>query len=208
MSNQNTVNGFFNIPAQVVTVSTEVALLVPAAGVYPGLPSPTLPVSSGVSISAPQDAILGLGSTVDVHAFKIRLGARVVNPGAGTLTIKLYQIPAASVGVIAAAGGVTSAGAPGTGANIFHTTGALTMANPSIYYEEFLCFWSATNNNLGATHSGLQNASTVIALAAVSNALTTGVTLASALNFMPSFTFSGANAGNSVQVQEFSIDRV
>lgn len=207
MSNQNTISGFYNVPAQVVTVSTEVAALVPAAGVYPGLPSPTLPVGSGLSIAAPQD-ITGFGSDVDLRVFRIRLCARVANPGAGNFTLKMYQVSSAGVGVIAAAGGVTSAGAVGTASTAIDVGSAAAAGNPSIFVSEYTLLWSFTNATLGGTVSGFRNASTIITPATISAPNSTTVATVNQLNFMPSYTFATANAANSVQISEFVIERV
>lgn len=207
MPNTNTILGFYNLPAQVITGTAETALLVPAAGVYPGLPSPTLPVGSGLSVAALQD-ITGPGSGVDLQEFKIRLIARVANPGAGNFTLKMYQVSAAGVGVIAASGGVTSAGAPGTAATAIDAGSAAAAGNPSIYNVNYELLWSFANGTLGGLVNGFRNASTIIAQATISAPNSTTVAAVSALNFMPSFTFATGNAGNSVQVSEFVIEQV
>lgn len=207
MSNVNTMAGFYNLPAQVISVNTEIALLVPAAaGVYPALPSPALPASSGLVVEFPND--LAGAMSVDAHPFKVRIAGVVKNPGAGTLTIKMYQVAQAQVGVIGAAGSVTAAGAPGTGATAIHATAALTQANPSHFAMEFDLFWSSAVARLDGYVNGVQNTSTLIAQAAISAPLSSGVAAVNQLNFMPSFTFSVANAANSVQLSEFVIERV
>ena len=208
MSNQNTVNGFQNVPAQVITVNTEIAFLVPAASVYPGLPSPTLPVGSGISIAPPPD-ITGAGSAFDIHSFKIRLTGNVANPGGGNLTVKLYQVASTAVGVIAAAGGVTSAGAVGTGSTIFSTlTAYTTPANPSHFTQEWVVLWSSAVNRLDGYTTGITAANALYPFATVTAPVTSGVATVNQLNFMPSFTFATANAANSVQISEFVIERV
>lgn len=209
MANMNTFAGIQNFPAQVITGTSETALLVPAtSGVYPGYPSPQFPASSGLSIAPPNDTT-GFGSALDVREFKVRLVARVVNPGAGTLTVKLYQVPFANIGTISATGSVTSGGAPGSGDVLVHTTAALTQANPSIFAIEYDLVWSSINGRLDGVVTGVQNTSTLISLAAISSGgLSSGVATVSQLNFLPSFTFSAANAGDSVQVSEFVVERV
>lgn len=213
MSNQNTVAGVFNLPKQVITVTTEVALLVPAAaGTYPGLPSPVLAASSGLSI-APSPDITGAGSALDLHRFRINLFGKLANPGAGNVTVKLYQVPATGVGVISATGSVTTAGAPGSGDVVFDALTAFTTpANPTDFFVSWDILWDSAANWLHGMHQGLQNASgssTVIALAAVSSAgITSGVATAAQLNFLPSFTFATGNAANGVTVSEYVIERV
>jgi hypothetical protein len=207
MSNQNTVAGFFNIPAQVITVNTETALLVPASGVYAGLPSPVLPASSGLSLSPTAD-ITGIGSTQDLHNFKIRLAGKIANPGGGNLTVRMYQVPLAGVGVISATGSVTSAGAPGSSDVTLTSFGAVTTpANPSSFSYEMNLLWSSAVNRIDGYFSGIANG-TLVNNTVVTAPVTSGVTVASALNFLPSFTFATANAGNSIQLSEFTIERV
>ena len=206
MSNQNTVAGFFNIPAQVITGTTETALLVPAAGVYAGLPSPVLPASSGLTVS-PSPDITGIGSTLDVRRFNLRLAGKIANPGAGNFTLKFYQVPFANLGVISASGSVTSAGAPGSGDVAVHSFAAAAAANPSDFTAELFLIWSSAVNRIdGSAKYYLSGA--FVAEAVLSAPVTSGVTLANALNFLPSFTFATGNAGNSVQISEFVIERV
>lgn len=205
MANQNTVTGIYNVPAQVITGTSETALLVPAAGLYPGFPSPQFPAASGLSVSAPQDIA---GGVVDLHEFKIRLVARIANPGGGNFTLKMYQVPFASLGTISATGSVTSLGAPGSGDNVIDAGSAAAAGNPSIYAVEYQLIWSSVNATLGGTVTGIRNASTLVSLASISAPLSSNVAAVSALNFMPSFTFATGNAGNFVQVSEFVIERV
>jgi hypothetical protein len=208
MSNQNTCNGVYNVPAQVITGTAETVLLVPAAGLYANYPSPQFPAGSGLSISPPND-ITGAGSALDIHAFKLRLVAKVANPGTGNFTLKLYQVPFANLGTISATGSATSTGAPGSGDVIIHTTGTLTQANPSLIAIEFDLMWSSSVARLDGIVWGVNNTSTLIDLGAVSSGgLSSGVATVNQLNFLPSFTFATGNAANSVQVSEFVFERV
>jgi hypothetical protein len=207
MSNANTVNGFYNLPTQVITVNTEIALLVPAQGAYAGLPSPTLPASAGLTASLSPD-IVGVGSTLDLHRFNVRIGGKFANPGGGNVTVKLYQVPLVGVGVISATGSVTSGGAPGSGDVAVTTFTALTTpANPSSFSYEVDLLWSAAVNRIDGWMAGIA-AGTVLAPTVITAPVTSGVTLATALNFLPSFTFATANAGNSVTISEFVVERV
>src|SRR5258708_6400366 len=116
MSNVNTFGGFYNLPKTVVTATTEQSLLVPAAGVYAGLPSPTLPVGSGISIPASFDT--AANSAFDGKPFVVHVAGVASTAGAAsTIIAKLRQVNAVAVGVIGAAGSVTTAGVPGTGTN-------------------------------------------------------------------------------------------
>src|SRR5271163_2552728 len=120
----------------------------------------------------------------------------------------MYQVSAAGVGVIAAAGGVTSAGAPGTAATAIDVGSGVAVGNPSTHYETYELLWSFANATLNGVVGGFRNQSTIIAAATISAPNSTTVAAVSALNFMPSFTFATGNAANSVQVSEFVIERV
>lgn len=213
MSNQNTCEGVYNVPAQTITGTSETVLLVPAAGVMPGFPSPALIAASGLSISPPND-ITGAGSALDIHAFKIRLAVKVNNPGGGNFTLKMYQVPFANIGTISAAGSATSSGAPGSGDVLLDSTGALAATGAVNHLViEYDLIWSSVLARLDGIHfgywAGTSINSTLIDLAAVSsNGISSGVTTVSALNFLPSFTFASANSANSVQVSEFVFERV
>jgi hypothetical protein len=204
MSNVNSYNGFWNLPVYTLTDTNEHALLVPsAAGIYPGLPCPEYPASSGICIPATYD--LPTGGTLDGHAFCIQLVGLLANPGAGNLTIKLYQVPYASLGTISATGSVTSAGAPGSGDN---NVDSIAFTTPASGHFQILwtLMWDSTVAKLDGTHIGQVNNATV-AFANVGTQLTSGVASSQALNFLVSFTFATGNAGNSVTVKEFSMER-
>jgi hypothetical protein len=231
MSNQNTVAGVYNLPQFNVggSSTSEFALMVPGPtpptnitwvgpyynttlpnngpNPYPGFPSPAYPVNSGLSITPTPD-ILGAES-FDGRAFKVKLHAVIANGGGGNVSVKLYQVSAAQVGVIGAAGSVTTAGAPGTGAT---TTGTVTLTTPPAtgtgVYLEYVFLWDSSSKILQGYRSGIYTSTstgTFLALTATTNL--TSISTISALNFMPSFTFATGGT-NNVTVQEFSIERV
>lgn len=201
MSNQNTTAGFYNLPAQSITVTTETTLLTPAAsGVYAGLPSPALPLSTtaapfGWYIGFPPD-ITG-NDTYDGHPFKVRVAGKVFTGASSTLIVKLYEVPAATI----TAGTQSTIG----GDHLVFTSPTITAftgAGSFVYEAEFI--WDSTSKALnGQTTVNLSNG-TFTALAGTSALASLGV---GDLNFIPSFTFGTANAGNFVQLTEFVIDR-
>lgn len=230
MSNQNTVAGVYNLPQCNIGGSStnEFALMVPGSAPptnvtwgapyyvttlpnngpnpYPGFPTPQFPANGGLSIAPPPD-ILGTDS-VDGQAFKVKLNAVVANGGAGNVTVKLYQVAAAQVGVIGAAGSVTTAGAPGTGAT---TTGSVTLTTPpatgTAVFIEWVFLWDSSSKILAGQRSGLYTSTatgTFLAITATTNL--TSISTVSALNFMPSFTFATGGT-NSFTVQSFTIER-
>lgn len=208
MSNVNTFNGFYSLPVTVVTATTEQALLVPASG-YTGLPSPTLPKSSGITIAPPPDIA---GSVLDGRPFRVRCAGIASTAGAAaTIIPKFRQVNAVAVGVIGAAGSVTAAGVPGTGTNLFATNATIASSNvASVQFQyDYTLFWDSVSKTLSGyktvDYSNFTSTN-VLTAAAVGTPITT-LNFAD-LNFMMSFTFSAANATNTLTVNEFSIERV
>jgi hypothetical protein len=203
MSNVNSYNGIWNLPTVTLTDTNEHALLVPAAGTYPGFPTPEYPVGSGLCIPATYD--LATGGALDGHAFGVQLTCKIANPGAGNLTVKLYQVPSLSLGTISASGSVTSAGAPGSGDQNIDSIAFTTPASGH-FQIQWIFQWDSMVAKLDGGHVGSVN-NAVVTLAAVGTQLTSGVASSKELNFMPSFTFATANAGNTYTVVEFCMER-
>lgn len=208
MANQNSVAGFYSLPAQSITGTTETALVVPAAGNYSLLPSPAHGAGNGLWIGAPADIQYG---EFDGHPFKVRVAGKVHTGGSITFLCNLYYVPSA----------IASADTAGTLSN---DTAVVTNAASSAFSgdanflveAEFL--WDSTSKKLNgfvtssqvnganvAPNSG--SAGTNVATTQVSTTYTAGSAV-SLLNFIPSFTFGTGNAANSVTVTEFVIDRV
>src|SRR5882757_5055335 len=205
MSNVNTTAGFFNLPAQAITVNTITALAVPAQGAFgSGLPSPLLLAGNGLSIGFPPDIA---GSVYDCHPFTVTVAGKFTTAGSYTVLPSLYQVP----GTVVAAktqgtltndaavflGAATSSGAAGTQNFLIQvqflwdsTTGKLT-GGVQTYQINGVNIATLTP---GGTAGQLQP-TTVVSSVGVND-----------LNFIPSFTFGTAGA-NSVTVTEFSIDR-
>jgi hypothetical protein len=208
MANVNSGNGFQNLPAQVIAVSTETALLVPAVSTYPGLPSPTLPAAAGLFISPNPDIV---GSIVDGHPFKVRVAGKVFTGGSYTFLCNLYTVPAS---IVAAGTQATLSGDTVVVTNA--ASSAFTGASNFIVEAEFL--WDSTSKFL----TGIVTTSQVNGVNIAPNSGTAGTMVATTkstlvytspniinvLNFMPSFTFGTAAATNAVTVTEFLIDRV
>lgn len=196
MSNQNTVVGVYNLPAQSITSGTETALLVPAQGAYPGYPSPTLAAGAGLFLAVPQD-ITGAGSCVDGHELKIRIVGKVA-VASGTFQVKLYQVPAA----------ISAAGTQATLTNdnvVFAPASQTPAATPNNFWVDFYMLWDSGSqllNGYGSDAIGNLPSPPVFALGTQRT-----VTTISGLQFIPSFTFGTGNAANSVTITEFTIER-
>lgn len=214
MSNQNTINGWYNVPAQLAVNTSANVLVVPASG-YPGLPSPTLVAGSGLTVSLTPDIAGGFS---DVHPFKVKLYGKATTTGAAATIIPiLYNVPATSVGVIGAAGSVTSTGVVGTGPTLVHT--CATIASSNVATVEFMYEWTLLFNSTAGSLSGFLSTSytnfTSTAAYTINAAVSggSGTPVASGLkfadlNFEMTFTFSAGTSPNAVTVTEFSIDRI
>lgn len=231
MSNQNSVVGVYNLPKMTVSDGNNHALTVPTLGSgipsgitwgapyyetslpsnsnnpYPGFPSAQYPANSGLTVSFPPDVAGSLA--VDAHSFKIKLSGAVANAGASTFVVKLYQTAFAQLGVIGAAGSVTTAGAPGTGSTIFATLSfTAPPSTAGAFYVVAEMIWDSSSGILVGTTKGIGNnaAATQLVAEAATTLITPGTAVTS-LNFLPSFTFGSANAANSVTVNEFAVER-
>lgn len=204
MASVNTTAGFQNIPAQLITGTSETTLLVPAQGVYAGLPSPTLAAGAGLAIGFPPDIT---GAIYDGHPFVVSLIGKVTTGASLTFLPKIYQVAAS----------VIAAGTQSTVSNDHVTVALAATSSGAAATQNFIVqaqyLWDSTSKALtgqviSAQINGVNiaaNAGTAGTFVATSVIATVGI---NDLNFIPSFTFGTANAANSVTVTEFVIDRV
>ena len=206
MSRNDTSIGIYNFP-QTVAVTTETALLAPtASGVYPGLPSPVIPLSTstypaGVFIGVPADVA---GGEFDGHPFEVVLAAKVTTSATANLTVNLYNAkastfaggPAASTYTLATLGSGCTDVAPGS-ATAVGTGGASINV---LVRATFL--WDSTSKTLSTlTVTQYQKGASVSTTPANATTVAQGD-----LNFIPSFTVSAGTA--TITVTEFVINRL
>jgi hypothetical protein len=216
MANSNTVAGFTNLPAKFIGVTTaKQTFTVPAGGVagtsIPGLPSPTQPVGSAITLCANND----VNDSRAWNLFKIKISGIALGIGGSTLTLNLNQITQANIGQIGAAKPVTAAGVDGTGLNLIAspfstlTLGALTVQ----FYTEVIILWDSTVARLNGfswsvsalSNAGLLPSPPVFAEFASGFAVTT----AADLNFTLSASIDTSADGTTyVKLNEFGIERV
>lgn len=217
MAQQNTVAGIYNYPVTLsqYTAGTELALLSPlAAGVYPSLPSPTIPLST-----ATYPAVLWQGISPDLaggefdgHPFQVSISGTITGPaGTSTATIKLYQ---ASNAVLTS--GVTSttyaqlltAPPSGTGISGTSSAGAITVSTSVKTNFTFQANyqWDSVSQTLCAFGVPVAYAIGASLTGAITTAKTTGVGV-SDLNFFPTLTFA-TTVPTSVVIKEFVINRL
>lgn len=182
--NANTSAAFQNLPSQVVSISTIQGFL------NTGGASPALAANALLVLQPPPD-LVSLG-VFDARPFRVRLAGKYVS-AAGTATVAIYQGNAAAQ-LVAANLLVSAAG---------------TAAVSSNFWLEAELIWDSVSQRLNGTIQGSVDKVfvTPAILAATGNQIT-GVTNQNLLQFMAAVTFSSANAGNSVQLSEFSVERV
>ena len=217
MANQNTVAGIYNYPVTLsqYTAGTELALLAPlASGVYPSLPSPSLPLSTSTYPVVLWQGISPdiAGGEFDGHPFQVSISGTITGPaGTSTATIKLYQ---ASNAVLTS--GFTSstyaqlltAPPSGTGIRALSSAGAITVSTSAKVNFTFQANyqWDSVSQTLGAFGIPTAYAIGATLTGAITNATATSVGV-SDLNFFPTLTFA-TTVPSSVVIKEFVINRL
>lgn len=212
MSNVNTTAGLYNVPKKFIGVTTAFQVFtVPAAGLYPGYPSPTLPVGSALSVGLSD---IDGSQSFDGRPFKVKVAGEVLGIATSTFTLTLGHSTRANVGQIGAAAPVTALGAAGTGfvslATLFST---LTLgALSGKFYSEILCLWSSLSDRLATGHfsvSALSNGALLPGPPVWAASTAVAVTAITDLNFVLSASINtAADATTYVQLNEFSVERV
>lgn len=188
MSNVNTFEAFYNLPAQVIA-GANAALVVPTSG-YAGLPSPALAAGAGLYLGI-TDTVAGNG-TVDCHTISVRIVGKVTTGASSTFTPSIY------LGTSSTVASNTTLGAGAASSAI-----ATTTAN---FVVEATFLWDSVTAKINGYYTSLVNG--VVANAGALTATTpTAVASAALLQFIPVFAFGTTNAANSVTVTEFAIDR-
>jgi len=212
MSNVNTTGGIYNVPKKFISTTTAFQVFtVPAAGLYPGVPSPTLPVGSALSVGLSD---IDGSQSFDGRPFKIRVSGEVLGIATSTFTLTLGQTSLANVGQIGAAAPVTSTGVAGTGFNVLATLfSTLTLgALSGKFHSEVLCLWSSLSDRLATAHfsvSALSNASILPSPPVWAASSAVAATAITELNFVLSTSINtAADATTYVQLNEFSIERI
>jgi hypothetical protein len=194
MANVNTFAGIYNVPAQTITGTSATPLLVPAAGVYPGVPSPALQAGAGLFIQLNPDILNN--DTYDGHPFLVRLVGIVNTAVSSSFTGEVRF-------------GTSSTAASDTSIGV--TTGAITaFTGKANFMLETQLLWDSTTAELGGWFTKQYYTAAGLTFAAASASTVYNAALVNgappALTFIPVFTFGAAGA-NTVQITEFTIDR-
>lgn len=209
MSRVDTSIGIYNYPVATTTATTQTALLAPtASGIYPSLPSPSIPLSTttfpaGLWIGVPADIA---GGEFDGHPFEVKVAGKLTTTATTSLTVALYNATAAS---FAGGPGATSytLATLGTGCTKVAGNGtpsAVGTGGASVNFVLSVQFiWDSVSKNLSTLANTLYiNGSLVTTTPANVTALGQAD-----LNFIPAFTYSATNSP-VLTLTEFVINRI
>lgn len=204
MSSPSTFQGFYNLPALVGTsYTTESGYVIPAAGVYPGLPSPVQPAGNWLVLPAlPGD--VATGGILDYgRPFRVRVSYSANIANSENITLKLYQTTAAKF-----AAGVTAT----TNGTLIATTSTIASggAVKGQQYLEAVLQWDSASKILNGYFQGWSSLSATqggVAATAQTKISNSPSSLAeNDLNFF--FTLIAATGtGDTIGPIDFTIDR-
>lgn len=200
MSNVNTFNGFYNLPAITLTGTSAKLYPVPASGVYPSLPSPAQ--IAGNALVLPVLAGDVTGGVLDGRPFRVALSGVVNNAQSETLQFIFYNVTQAGFNA-----GVTATNS--TGVSSLVTSTALTSGainGKANFYTELFLVWDSVSKTLnGASGNTLLN-NTVVAASHISTAVTS--LNESDLNLLFSITAGSTGTGDVIGPVDFTVSRV
>jgi hypothetical protein len=206
MANANSAQSLYNVPAQTISTTTETALLVPAATLYSGYPSPILAAGAGFPIIIDPTAQTNnptattptyTNANYDGHPIGLRASLLITFAAAATCIVKLYQVPSTII-VAGTQSTLSNDHLIATGATL--TAGAAGTFNYLLDVPNLL--WDSTSKHLNGSFSTLADGTLTGAVATTQQ---TGVAF-NDLNFLLSFTFSVAGV-NTVAVKEFTLSQ-
>jgi hypothetical protein len=200
MANMNTFNGFQNLPGVVGTsYTTESGYVIPSAGTYPGLPSPTQIAANWLVVPAlPGDTTPG-GALDYGRPFTVKVNGTITSANSENITVKIYQCTAAkfTAGVTATGNG-TQIATTGTMA----TGGALKFS----FFLECVCHWDSISKTLGGYYYGHHNAGTPATIGPTT--FTNNITglAENDLNFFFTLT-AGTGTSDTLGPLDFTVER-
>jgi hypothetical protein len=200
MANANTFAGFQNLPAVTWTYgSTETGYVIPAAGTYPSLPSPTQVAANWLCIPALAGDVTG-GVLDYARPFRVRVNMEINSAQSENITLKIYQATAAkfAAGITATANG-TAIATTGTMA-----TGGAIKGN---CFLDAVCLWDSQSKALTGYYYGYASAKATPAVIAVTTFSFNVASLnESDLNFFFTIT-AGTGTSDVFGPIDFTIDR-
>lgn len=210
-------SGFYNLPQMANPGTTaEFAYVVPVAGLYSTLPSPAQLAGNDLVAYADTQGVpvVGYGNTPPTNTvvggpfdgipFKISVSGRYNSHSTQNLTVKIYQVTAATL-----AAWTSSTGNTLTGLNLIYSSGALAAGNntKNNFTASCTAIWDNGSQKLGAVAGATLVGGTIIASGQqTTQAQVTGVGYAD-LNFVATFLFSSGTAADWVTPYQFVIEQ-
>lgn len=195
MANVNSSQGWVSLPAQSITGTSAVTLLVPASTAqYQGLPSPIFAAGAGLYLQLDPNyqssnpyasSPTYVNASVDGRPFRLRITGIVTVGASSTFVCSIYQGTSSSTSsdsIIAASASYT-----------------ITTASSVNFIMEADLLWDSTSSKLNGQFSSNVN-NTFTGGAAITSISSLSVTN---LAFIPAFTFGTGNGANTVTVKEF-----
>jgi hypothetical protein len=204
MGNTNTTGiGYYNMPAYVALTGTAVQKIPWCYNSTPVFANQSATTPSALQVAVDPDLV---GGTFDGHAFKVRFNGSAQVVTTAQVTVGLYN----DTSMTATSGNLVGALTASTS-----TTGAATGAFVDFYYEALLQ-WNSKTLQVTGTFSGFSggisggtaNAIVINAQTAATNHLVSAAGAVGPAGFSIGITYSAANTGSLVYINEISVERV
>ena len=215
MANNETVAGLYNFPLMANPGTTgEWAYVVPAAGVYPGYPSPVQLAGNDLVLPASTQGVptvvytgtasnTAAGGVLNGHPFNVRASGLFYNHVSNAATFQIYLVKAATIAAwTSSSGNVVSAS---LGTSLCSAAATVTGTGTLNWGIGVQCMYDSTSKVLNAQlHYGQIGG--IAATTAGTLAAATSVTLAD-LNFVITFTLASGTSADKISLVEFVIDQ-
>lgn len=202
MANMNTFGGFYNLPALAgASYTTESGYVIPAAGTYPGLPSPSQVAANWLVLPALSGDVTG-GILDQGRPFKVKVSFQANIANSENMTVKIYHVTAAKF-----AAGVTAT----TNGTQIATSGALASggAVKGQFYLEAVCTWDSASKILNGFFQGWNSVSATqggVAIAQTKLSNSPSSVAENDLNFFFTLTL-GTGTSDTVGPIDFTVER-
>jgi hypothetical protein len=199
MANMNTFAGFQNLPGVAgASYTSESGYVIPAAGTYPGLPSPTQIAANWLVVPALAGDVTG-GVLDYGRPFSVKWNGVINSAQSENITVALYQCSAANfaTGITATTQG-TKIATTGTIA-----TGAALKFN---LFLEAVCQWDSTSKKLTGYFYGHHSGGTPAVIGPTTNSNQVTSVNESDLNFFFTLTAS-VGTSDTLGPMDFTVER-
>jgi hypothetical protein len=198
MANSNTFAGFQNLPGVVGTsYTTESGYIIPAAGTYPGLPSPSQIAANWLVVPALAGDVTG-GVLDYGRPFNVKINGVINSNQSETITVNLYQCTNAQF-----VAGVTATSQGTKIATVAMATGAALKFN---FFLESTCEWDSTSKKLTGFYFGHHSAGTPAVIGPTTATNQVSSLNETDLNFFFTLT-AGTGTSDTLGPFDFTVER-